>query len=152
MKSDWPAILVDTNVLLYGYDATEPMKQQRALEVLTRIRAAGAGALTVQVLGEFFNISTKKLAPPLKADVAAQVVTDYLDSWTVYDLGRDTVRRAVQAAPLYRLSYWDALIWAAAKEHDMRVILTEDLQDGQSLDGVLVRNPFADGFDLESVL
>lgn len=152
MKSDSPAILIDTSVLVYAYDPGEPEKQHRALTVLRELQAADAGALSVQVLGEFFNISTRKLAPPLDAEVAAQAVADYVAAWTVYDVSRTTVLRAVQAVSEYRLSYWDALIWASAKEHGLRVILTEDLQDGQLLGGVLVRSPFSEDFRLDSLL
>jgi predicted nucleic acid-binding protein len=45
----------------------------------------------------------------------------------------------------YRLSYWDALIVAAAKVASCRYLLTEDLQTGQKLDGIEVVNPFLRG-------
>lgn len=152
MRSEPPVILVDTNVLVYAYDPAEPEKQEQAREVLTQIKAADAGALTVQVLGEFYTATTRKLTPPLSSEVASQAVVDYTASWPVCDLTRTTVLRAVQAVPEYKLSYWDALIWASAKENGMGIILTEDLQDGQLLGGVLVRNPFAEDFDLKSIL
>jgi len=152
MRSEPPVILVDTNVLVYAYDPAEPEKQERAREVLTEIREVDAGALTVQVLGEFYSATTRKLFPPLSPEVAAQAVVDYVASWPVCDLTRMTILRAVQAVPEHKLSYWDALVWASAKENGMRIILTEDLQDGQLLGGVLVRNPFAEDFDLKSIL
>jgi predicted nucleic acid-binding protein len=54
MTSDSRAFLVDTNVLVYVYDPVDPIKQVRALDVLDRLAASGAGCLTTQVLGEFF--------------------------------------------------------------------------------------------------
>jgi predicted nucleic acid-binding protein len=60
-------VLIDTNVLVYMYDRSEPKKRQRAVEVLQQVREAEAGALSAQVLSEFYNTVTRKLEPPLAA-------------------------------------------------------------------------------------
>lgn len=73
-------------------------------------------------------------------------------SWTVHELDTRALTRAVDAVACHRLSYWDALIWAVARENGLSLILTENLQDGQAMDGVLIRNPFADDFNLDKLL
>lgn len=58
-------VLIDTNLLVYLYDVTEPEKRRRAGRVLQRIHDAGAGVSSAQVLSEFYNAVTRKLEPPL---------------------------------------------------------------------------------------
>ena len=53
--------LVDTNVLVYAYDRTEPAKQARALALLRQIPFSGEGAISTQVLVEFYNAGTRRL-------------------------------------------------------------------------------------------
>jgi predicted nucleic acid-binding protein len=48
----------------------------------------------------------------------------------------------------YQISYWDAAIMAAAKELSAGVVFSEDLNHGQSYDGVVVKNPFLSGVRL----
>jgi predicted nucleic acid-binding protein len=110
---------LDTNVLVYAFDRDEPAKCERAQAVLA---SAKPGALTVsaQVLGEFYVTVTRKLARPLEELVGAAV----------------RVSRSAQ------LSYWDALIVAAAQAAGCPLLLSEDLGDGQTIGTVRVENPF----------
>ena len=55
-------IFVDTNILVYAYDRSEPEKQGRAVEVLDRLATRGAGVISTQVLAEFFVTVTRKLS------------------------------------------------------------------------------------------
>lgn len=58
-------VLVDTNVLVYAYDRSEPERQQRAFEVLDRLSMSNAGVFSTQVFSEFFVAVTRKIATPL---------------------------------------------------------------------------------------
>jgi len=63
-------VFVDTNVLVYAYDRSDPEKQRRALQVLDRLAITGAGMISAQVLSEFFVAVTRKIVAPLSVDEA----------------------------------------------------------------------------------
>lgn len=151
MTSDSPAFLVDTNVLVYAYDPFDSAKQRRAIDVLNRLADSNSGCLTTQVLGEFFVVVTRKLKPPVPVAEAERSVINYVRSWPVIDLTADRVIEAVRGGRRHGLSYWDALIWAAAKHHEISVVLSEDFSDGSRIEGVRFRNPFAPTFELASL-
>ncbi len=133
---------VDTKVWVNAVDADEPEKQARARAVLD---PAGADALIVssQVLGEFYVAVTRKLARPVVRSAAALMV-DQMRRLPVMSVDGDDVAAAISGAREWGISYWDALIVASARRAGCERILSEDLTDGASYDGVRVENPFAD--------
>jgi predicted nucleic acid-binding protein len=141
-------VLVDTNVLVYAYDRSEPEKQARAFEVLDRLQAIGAGALSVQVLGEFFLAVTRKLAAPLSPEQAAYQVEIFVRSWPVLDLTPLIVLEATRGVRDHRFSFWDAQIWAAARLNQIPVVFSEDFDAGAIIEGVRFVNPFEPDFDI----
>lgn len=144
--------LVDTNVLVYAYDRAEPEKQRRALEVLDLLAISGAGAISTQVLSEFFVAVTRKIAAPLSVPDAYDRVKNYLQSWTVLDLTGLIVLEAARGVRDYQFSFWDAQIWATARLNQIPVVFSEDFNVGQVTEGVRFVNPFAEEFQLESWL
>lgn len=76
-------ILVDTNVLVYAHDLTEPVKRQQALDVLDRLVTSNVGFLSTQVLAEFCNTVTRKLKPPLEVAEATDQMQRFIQVWTV---------------------------------------------------------------------
>ena len=104
--------------------------------------------MSVQVCGEFFITVTRKIPHPLTLEEAERSITHYVRFWPIYDLTELTVLEALRAVRQYQLPYWDGLIWATAKLNRVPTILSEDFQDGILLEGVRVRNPFVDSFDL----
>lgn len=130
---------VDTNVLVYLFDTDSPDKQARAQELLREEK--DRIVVSPQVLGEFYVTVTRKLAAPVSPDAAAQAV-DALCRFQVQALDSQLVRSAVRRSRLTRLSYWNALIVETALKSGADVLLTEDLQGGQTIDGLRVVNPF----------
>jgi predicted nucleic acid-binding protein len=133
--------LVDTNILVYAYDSKSGEKQSKAIEVLKRIFEAGSGALSTQVLSEFYVAVTKKLKAPLSVVDAGERVQYYLTNWPVLTITAPVITEALRGTQRYQLSYWDALLWATAKVNRLPVILTEDLNTGAILDYVQIINP-----------
>lgn len=78
-------VLVDTNVLIYAYDRSEPEKQNRALQVLDRLATSGFGVLTAQVLAEFFVAVTRRIPAPLSTRQAYERLQNHVHSWTILD-------------------------------------------------------------------
>lgn len=132
---------VDTNVLVYLFDADAPDKQARAQALLRE--EMDRIVVSVQVLGEFYVTVTRKLAEPLTPDAAAQAI-EALCAFRVQAIHPGLVRSAIHRSQSSVMSYWDALIVETALEAGANILLTEDLQDGQGIDGLRVVNPFRD--------
>lgn len=132
---------VDSNVLIYAYDNQAGEKQRRARECLTELWNAGSGVLSVQVLQEFFNNATRKLADPISIAKAKEIVKLYRD-WVVAPATPDQVLSAADLMVSNRLSFWDSLILAAAEAANATTLLSEDLSHGQVIAGVRIENPF----------
>lgn len=125
--------LVDTNILVYLRDLDEPAKRVRAIEVIERLGASGELVLSAQCLNEFS-------AAALRRGISISEVQTTVARW--HDLGEVLALRgaattaALDAVERYRLSFWDALIWATAREANVPVIVSEDFQDGREIEGV----------------
>ena len=145
-------VFVDTNVLVYAYDRSEPEKQRQALEVLDRLATTGAGTISTQVLAEFFVAVTRKISAPLSVAEAHERVKNYLQSWAVVDLTGMIVLEAARGMRDHQFSFWDAQIWATARLNQVPVIFSEDFTDGAVIEGIRFVNPFAESFDIEEWL
>jgi predicted nucleic acid-binding protein len=143
---------VDTNILIYAYSLSEPDKQHTAVEVLKHIKVTNSGAVSTQVLGEFFVTSTRKLKPPLTIEEAYQQVSYYITAWTVIEMTTPLLLEALRGVRNYQLSYWDAQIWAAARYNRIPTVVTEDFNTGSTIEGVTFVNPFSQGFQMAEVL
>jgi predicted nucleic acid-binding protein len=129
----------DTNVLVYGDDAAYPEKQNIALDLIEAHLRRGTGVISIQVLQEYFVNTTRKLgldpsSAKSKIEAFAKfrvIIPDVADVLASVDLHR-----------FGNISYWDALIFRCAKQGGCGVLLSEDMQHGQVVDGVRIVNPF----------
>ena len=141
-----PAILIDTNVLVYAYDRSEPEKQSRALQVLDGLTRAGTGCLSAQVLSEFFVNVTRKIVAPLSIAQAIERIEHYMQLWPVFDVTAQVVLEAARGVRDYQFSFWDAQLWAVARLNNIPVVFSEDFSPGAVIEGVQFVNPFAADF------
>ena len=138
--------LVDTNVLVYAYDRSEPAKQKAASEVIDSLVRGGAGVLSPQILAEFFSVVTRKIAKPLTVSEGHARIGNYLRSWDIVDLTGTVVLEATRGVRDHRMAFWDALIWSTAKMNQIPAVLSEDFSHGSAIDGVRFVNPFSPGW------
>lgn len=141
MNAEASREFVDANVLVYAFDSSAGRKQTLAKQLLERLWESGTGCVSVQVLQEFFVTVTRKVAKPLSIDEASDRVREFV-TWKVFAPNADDVLGAVEIQKQAQISFWDAMVVLAAAESGCDVLWTEDLQDGQLLRGVRVRNPF----------
>lgn len=132
---------VDTNVLIYAHNVDARRKHEIAQGILRELWSQRAGALSTQVLQEFYVNVTKKIASPLSKPFARAVVDSYV-VWCV-DTTPAEISAAFRIEDEARIGFWDALIIAAARKAGADRILTEDLNAGQTISGVRIENPFA---------
>ncbi len=135
---------VDTNVLIYAHDVQAGRKQEKAAQILGDLWEARNGVLSTQVLQEFYVNVTKKIPSPLKRSTARDIIRQY-SVWPVIQPDADMIVRASELEESHQLSFWDAMIVAAARQAGAARILTEDLNHGEIIDGVTIENPFAEG-------
>jgi predicted nucleic acid-binding protein len=138
-------VFVDTNILIYMRDPRDPVKQRIATDWVAALAKQRTGRLSWQVLIEFYSAAThpKKLAVP-----AAMAQADVLawQAWNPVLPDGELLRRAWALQTTHALSWWDAMIVAAALRARCETLLSEDLQSGQRFDNQLtVLNPFAAG-------
>lgn len=134
-------VFVDTNVLVYARDLADRSKNERALEWLAVLWEARAGRLSWQVLQEYYVTVTRKLDPPRDVRDAREDVSS-LVTWHPIPVDLDTVDAAWAVEDRFGLSWWDALIVSTAQLGGCTYLLTEDLQDDQTLDSLTVIDPF----------
>jgi predicted nucleic acid-binding protein len=147
LATDPSPVFVDSNVFLYAIDEADLKKQQAARHWRSELWRSRRGRISFQVLGEFYVNAVRK--QPEAREEARSEVRDLL-AWKPIVADAALLERGWKIQDRYRLSYWDALIVAAAKATSCRYLLTEELQAEQELDGVEVVNPFLR--DPESVL
>jgi predicted nucleic acid-binding protein len=136
-------VFVDTNVLVYRHDLANPVKQSRADEWYELLWRRRCGRLSFQVLQELYSTLTRKLKPGLDLPKARQVVR-VLAAWHPVPIDVAILERAWLIEGRYSLSWWDALIVAAAQKCECPLLLTEDLQHGQKFGDLRIVDPFAD--------
>jgi predicted nucleic acid-binding protein len=132
---------VDTNVWVYARDASEPRKRERAIDWLTMLSGRRRACLSVQVVNEFYAVLRTKFADRISLDDARRETQALLDLAPL-PLESALVLRAWSLQDRFSLSWWDSLIIAAAQAQECTLVLSEDLQDGQEIDGLRIANPF----------
>src|SRR5262249_1251564 len=132
---------VDTNVLLYAFDTSAGDKHTQARELLSRLWQNESGCLSMQVLAEFFVTITRRVAKPLGTDEASERVCEFA-TWKIFRPGVDDVLTAITRNRTAKLNFWDAMIVESASQAGCAVLWTEDLNHGQTIRGVEIRNPF----------
>lgn len=141
MSAEATRQFVDTNVLVYAHDVTASDKHIRAKQLVADLWTDGTGCLSVQVLQEFYVTVTRKVQRPLDLNVAQQLVED-LGQWLVHSPTVGDIVEAIQLHQSARLSFWDAMVLTSAQKLNCTVIWSEDLNTGQVIGGVSVKNPF----------
>ena len=141
MNAEQEREFVDANVLVYAFDSSAGLKRKAAAELVQRLWDTGTGCLSVQVLQEFFVTVTRKVPQPLSIDEAAERVREFA-AWKTFAPTADDVLAAIALHRSAKISFWDAMVVEAAAQTGCEVLWTEDLNDGQLLRAVRIRNPF----------
>ena len=133
-------MFIDTNILIYAFDVSAGKKHQVASHILSDLWNSGLGVLSTQVLQEFYVNVVQKIQKPIDQKMAKEIIRDLL-KWHVVVNNGDSILDAIDIAEKYGYSFWDSLIIEAALAGGVSVLLSEDLQHGQVISGVTIRNP-----------
>jgi predicted nucleic acid-binding protein len=136
------AVFVDSNVLIYSQDATDSGKRTQALDWLERLWQTRTGRISFQVLREVYVNVTRKVPTPLPIPRAQALVRLFL-AWNPRPEDAEFFEVSWEIEARFKLTWWDSMIVAAAQLSECRFLLTEDLQEGMSLNELTVINPFS---------
>lgn len=128
----------DTNILLYMYGG-DAQKRERSRKLFEEHAMSGRILLSTQVVQEFYAAGSRKLGMPR---TELREIAGELLELPLVTVGRNQIRAALENEMRFGISFWDALILAAADSANATILYTEDLNDGQQYGQVLVRNPF----------
>jgi predicted nucleic acid-binding protein len=131
---------LDTNVLVYAFDISNPEKQRISRELL-KSGLAGKVVISTQVLAEFASALLHKISPRASADAVMRGLDALAPIRTIVP-DRELIRRAVEARVSYGIHFYDGMIVAAAERAGCGRIWSEDLNASQKYFGVTVANPF----------
>jgi predicted nucleic acid-binding protein len=131
---------LDANILVYAQDRDSPAKRRRSREVIAALAEAGTGVISTQVLQEFYVAVTRKLGV---APLAAKGVMQTFKVFEIVQTSPDLIEHAIDCSVLNGISFWDALIVAAAAASGCAIVYSEDLNPGRTILGVRIENPFA---------
>lgn len=143
-------VFVDTNVLIYAEDTADPGKHARALAWLEALWDRRCGRVSTQALNEFYVNATHRLRPPMPMGDARAEVRRY-QHWQPWQIDHQTVETAWAFEARFAVSYWDALILAAASHQGCQIVLTEELQHERRIDSLRIVNPFLLGPEILDV-
>jgi predicted nucleic acid-binding protein len=132
---------VDTNIIVYSLDVTAGTKNLRARELMARLWEDRTGAVSVQIFQEFYVTITRKVRAPVTPRRAVEIIED-LSGWMVHEPKTADIVAAAQLSVRHQISFWDAMVVRSALETGSEIIWTEDLQHGQKIESVEIRNPF----------
>jgi predicted nucleic acid-binding protein len=133
---------LDTNIFVYSFDSRSPAKRRIAIELIRYALESQTGIISTQVVQEFLNVATGKLAVAFQArdakDYLAQVLAPLCQVFATFEV----YDRAISIRELYGLSFYDSLIVCGALQARCKTLVTEDLQPGQRFESLIVLNPF----------
>jgi predicted nucleic acid-binding protein len=130
---------VDTNVLVYAEDGRDVRRRAVAVDVLGELWTSGSGVISTQVLQEFYDNSTRKLK--MEPAAARRIVAEYAE-WLVVETTAQLIVSASLLHERHGFAFWDAMVVEAALLSGATTLLTEDLQEGRRIGGLVIRNPF----------
>lgn len=135
-------VFVDTNVLAYAHDSSDQRRQPIASALVDELWQSRAGVLSTQVLTEFYAVVTRKFDPPM-ARRDARALVDAYAAWPIVQVDPPLIVAASGLEERHSLSFWDALIIEAARRAGADRLVSEDLQHGRRIAGLIIENPFA---------
>lgn len=132
-------VFLDTNIFYYAVDNDDQRKRAIARGLIDRVVRTDEGVASSQVLSEFANNALRKMALPIQEVLA---LLDGFEDHQVVKADLKLTREAVRLTSAASISFWDALILAAARQAGCTTLYTEDLNHGQTIAGVKIVNPF----------
>ena|SRR5271165_2479825 len=136
------SFFLDTNIIFYSFDQQPSDKGEIADRLLQEALLTRKGAISYQVVQEFFNVARKRSPGPMRLEEAEHYLSAVLSPLCTIHSSPALFYKALQLVERFQLQWYDALIVAGALEAKCGILYSEDFQNGQKFDGLEIRNPF----------
>jgi predicted nucleic acid-binding protein len=133
---------LDTNILIYTFDSSAPVKQKQAQKLVHQALTDGNGLISYQVIQEFLNVATKKFSTPLSYIETTLYLEQVLAPLCRFYPNNEFYYFALEIRQHSNFSFYDSLIIAAALNIGCKILYSEDLNHGQEVAGLKIINPF----------
>ena len=134
---------LDTNIFVYSFDRGSPSKARRATQLIRQAVDTRKGTVSYQVVQEFFNVALRRFAQPMTVGEAEQYLATIFRPLLTVQSSQALYSEALRLTGKHRLSWYDALVVAAATEAGCALLYSEDMQTGQGFGDLRIENPFA---------
>lgn len=142
MNSTKDKFFIDTNIIIYLFDRSNEKKFAIAKELVKRALESGNGIISFQVIQEFCNVALKKFEKPLSSGHCKTFINRYLFPLCGVFPGMELYNAALDIKDNTGYGFYDSMIIAAAMNSNCNVLYTEDMQDGHTIQGIKIKNPF----------
>lgn len=133
---------LDTNIFVYTFDNSASQKQKIAQELVKHALDKKMGVISFQVIQEFLNVATKKFTSPLSCEEAKLYLDTVLKPLCEVFVDFDLYQSALDIKKVAHFSFYDSLILSAALKSECKILYSEDLNNGQLITGLKIKNPF----------
>lgn len=136
--------LIDTNILIYSFDASDPDKQKICASLIKKCWLREVSyAISLQNLSEFYVVVTRKIEAPFPHEIARKIIKDIINfnSWKVIRFDDKTLLSAIDISIQFNIHYWDALLCATMKQNGITNIFTENIKDFVKVPWITTVNP-----------
>ena len=133
---------IDTNVFDYHLDASDARKHRVAEGIVREAMSSGNACISFQVVQECLNTVQRKAKVGLDSGAARDYLVAVLVPLMQVPASATLYHRALDVQTRWKFSFCDSLIVAAALTAGCTRLLSEDLQDGQRIDTLIIENPF----------
>jgi predicted nucleic acid-binding protein len=133
---------LDTNIFVYSFDQSAPVKSRRATQLIRTALTTQKGVISYQVVQEFFNVAIRRFAQPMQTADAEQYLGTVFRPLLSIHSSQALYVEALHLQSQSGLSWYDSLIVAAANQARCELLYTEDLRHGHRFGNLQVANPF----------
>lgn len=133
---------LDTNIFVYSFEYSSPQKVQVADRLIKQAVSSGRGAISYQVVQEFFSVALRKFPTQMTPANAHTYFRNVFRPLYAVNFSPALMFRAIHIASVHQLSWYDSIILAAATESNCQILYSEDFQSGRTIEGVRIQNPF----------
>jgi predicted nucleic acid-binding protein len=133
---------LDTNVFVYVFDTTAPVKAKNAARLVRDAVDTGKGIVSYQVVQEFFNVAFRRFSQPMSVAEAEQYLITVFRPLLAVHSSPALFVEALRIAGKHRLAWYDSIIVASALEGRCDTLYSEAFQHGRKIEGLRIENPF----------
>jgi predicted nucleic acid-binding protein len=137
------SFFLDTNILIYAIDPEDSRKYRIAQDLVNHGHASSLAVISYQVVQEWFNFCLHRAKVKLSVEEASTIYRSvWAPLWKVQS-SPELLELSLELRPRYNFSWYDSLIVAAALQSNCGTLHSEDLQHGQVIRNLTIKNPFA---------